>query len=124
MTFCPAFASSDLWDATSLRYYVLAPLLLYLVLGTMFLLLGVTSLVRIRTIMKHDGTKTDKLERLIMRIGEQETLSLFLYSSMAFSEIAFEGKKSIGASAVAKRLQQITKVTANQYIPKFTYSRL
>jgi len=58
-----------LWDVDSLRGFVLAPLFVYLVLGTVFLLAGFVSLFRIRTVMKHDGTKTDKLEKLMIRIG-------------------------------------------------------
>ncbi|CAB3231137.1 unnamed protein product [Arctia plantaginis] len=58
-----------LWDAEALRGFVLAPLCVYLVLGTIFLLAGFVSLFRIRTVMKHDGTKTDKLEKLMIRIG-------------------------------------------------------
>ncbi|XP_037389680.1 frizzled-1 [Pygocentrus nattereri] len=53
----------------ALRGYVLAPLFLYLSIGTSFLLAGFVSLFRIRTIMKHDGTKTEKLEKLMVRIG-------------------------------------------------------
>lgn len=53
----------------ALRGFVLAPLLLYLVLGSGFLLAGFVALFRIRTIMKHDGTRTDKLEKLMVRIG-------------------------------------------------------
>ncbi|XP_034046939.1 frizzled-2 [Thalassophryne amazonica] len=51
------------------RGFVLAPLFIYLFIGTSFLLAGFVSLFRIRTIMKHDGTKTEKLERLMVRIG-------------------------------------------------------
>ncbi|XP_045511378.1 frizzled-7-B [Colias croceus] len=58
-----------LWDAEALRGFVLVPLCAYLVLGTIFLLAGFVSLFRIRTVMKHDGTKTDKLEKLMIRIG-------------------------------------------------------
>ncbi|XP_023955213.2 frizzled-7-B [Bicyclus anynana] len=58
-----------LWDAETLRGFVLAPLCVYLVLGTIFLMAGFVSLFRIRTVMKHDGTKTDKLEKLMIRIG-------------------------------------------------------
>ncbi|XP_067002467.1 frizzled-2 [Anabrus simplex] len=58
-----------LWDVDALRGFVLAPLFIYLVLGTLFLLAGFVSLFRIRTVMKHDGTKTDKLEKLMIRIG-------------------------------------------------------
>ncbi|XP_066587207.1 frizzled-7-B [Prorops nasuta] len=58
-----------LWNVEALRGFVLAPLCVYLVLGTVFLLAGFVSLFRIRTVMKHDGTKTDKLEKLMIRIG-------------------------------------------------------
>lgn len=53
----------------ALRGFVLAPLFVYLVLGTCFLLAGFVALFRIRTIMKHDGSRTDKLEKLMVRIG-------------------------------------------------------
>ncbi|XP_053738943.1 frizzled-8-like [Synchiropus splendidus] len=52
-----------------LRGFVLAPLVIYLFIGTMFLLAGFVSLFRIRTVIKQGGTKTDKLERLMIRIG-------------------------------------------------------
>ncbi|XP_064095025.1 frizzled-2-like [Macrobrachium nipponense] len=58
-----------LWNVRALQGFVLAPLFFYLVMGTIFLLTGFVSLFRIRTIMKHDGTKTDKLERFMVRIG-------------------------------------------------------
>ncbi len=58
-----------LWDPVSLRYFVLTPLLIYLVLGFAFLVLGFTSLIRVRTFMKQEGTKTSELERLIKRIA-------------------------------------------------------
>ena len=53
----------------SMRGFVLAPLFVYLIFGTSFLLAGFVSLFRIRTIIKSDGTKTDKLEKLMVRIG-------------------------------------------------------
>ena len=56
-------------DVDALRGFVLAPLFVYLLIGTSFLLAGFVSLFRIRTVMKHEGTKTDKLERLMVRIG-------------------------------------------------------
>ncbi|KAG7311601.1 hypothetical protein JYU34_002649 [Plutella xylostella] len=58
-----------LWNPEAMRGFVLAPLCVYLVLGTVFLFAGFVSLFRIRTVMKHDGTKTDKLEKLMIRIG-------------------------------------------------------
>lgn len=57
------------WDQWSMRWLVLTPLVIYLGIGTLFLVAGLISLVRIRTVMKQDGTKTDKLEKLILRIG-------------------------------------------------------
>lgn len=56
-------------DVDALRGFVLAPLVVYLIIGTSFLLAGFVSLFKIRTIMKSDGTKTDKLEKLMVRIG-------------------------------------------------------
>uniref|UniRef100_A0A6I8NGW6 Frizzled-1 n=1 Tax=Ornithorhynchus anatinus TaxID=9258 RepID=A0A6I8NGW6_ORNAN len=53
----------------ALRGFVLAPLLAYLALGTAFLLAGFVALFRIRTAMKHGGGRTDKLERLMVRLG-------------------------------------------------------
>lgn len=53
----------------NLRGFVLAPLVIYLVMGTVFLLAGFVSMFRIRSIIKQGGTKADKLERLMVRIG-------------------------------------------------------
>lgn len=60
---------TGIFDVDALRGFVLAPLFVYLIIGTSFLLAGFVSLFRIRTIMKSDGTKTDKLEKLMVRIG-------------------------------------------------------
>jgi len=56
-------------DKTALIGYVIAPLIVYLTLGTVFLIAGFISLFNIRTVMKHGGTKTSKLEKLMVRIG-------------------------------------------------------
>lgn len=56
-------------NLSALTGFVLAPLFTYLVLGTLFLLAGFISLFKIRSVMKSDGTKTDKLERLMVKIG-------------------------------------------------------
>ncbi|XP_056599282.1 frizzled-8b [Triplophysa dalaica] len=53
----------------NLRGFVLAPLVIYLVMGTVFLLAGFVSMFRIRSIIKQGGAKADKLERLMVRIG-------------------------------------------------------
>ena len=60
---------TGIYESDILIGFILAPLMVYLALGTGFLLTGLVSLFRIRTIMKHDGTKTDKLEKLMIRIG-------------------------------------------------------
>lgn len=57
-----------------LRTFVLAPLLAYLLLGTSFLFAGFVSLFRIRNVIKKQGgagagSKADKLEKLMIRIG-------------------------------------------------------
>lgn len=57
-------------DVDDLRGFVLAPLFVYLLLGTSFLLAGFVSLFRIRNVIKQQGrSKTEKLEKLMMRIG-------------------------------------------------------
>ncbi|XP_033113757.1 frizzled-7-B-like [Anneissia japonica] len=56
-------------NITALRGFVLAPLIIYLIVGTFFLCTGFIALFRIRTFMKHENTKTDKLEKLMIRIG-------------------------------------------------------
>ncbi|XP_002730495.1 frizzled-4-like [Saccoglossus kowalevskii] len=53
----------------ALTGFVLAPLFTYLAIGTLFLFAGFVSLFKIRNIMQKDGTKTDKLERLMVKIG-------------------------------------------------------
>ena len=62
---CVAGGSDIMW----LRALVIVPLCVYLGVGTCFLLAGFVALCRIRTVMKHDGTRVDKLERLMVRIG-------------------------------------------------------
>lgn len=58
----------------NLKTFVLAPLFIYLVVGTTFLLAGFVSLFRIRSVIKQQGgvgagAKADKLEKLMIRIG-------------------------------------------------------
>lgn len=60
---------TGLSDKTSLIGYIIAPLIVYLSLGTIFLVAGFISLFNIRTVIKHSGTKTTKLEKLMVRIG-------------------------------------------------------
>lgn len=58
-----------IWNKDALRVFVMAPFCVYLAFGLLFITVGFVSLFRIRTVMKHDGTKTDKLEKLMIRIG-------------------------------------------------------
>ncbi|CAF2431909.1 unnamed protein product [Rotaria sp. Silwood2] len=51
------------------RGFILVPLCIFLFVGLCFLLSGFISVFKIRTVMKHEGTKTDKLERFMVRIG-------------------------------------------------------
>lgn len=57
-------------NVNNLRGFVLIPLFIYLIIGTSFLLAGFVSLFRIRNVIKQQNAgKTDKLERLMIRIG-------------------------------------------------------
>lgn len=56
-------------DQKNLGGYVLAPLSFYLIIGTLFLLAGFIALFRIRTVLKNKETDTNKLEKLMVRIG-------------------------------------------------------
>uniref|UniRef100_T1D138 Fzd-5/8-3 n=1 Tax=Dendrocoelum lacteum TaxID=27895 RepID=T1D138_9PLAT len=54
----------------NLALFVLAPLMLYLLIGTLVLFSGFASLFRIRNIIKiQTGGKTEKLEKLMIKIG-------------------------------------------------------
>ena len=57
-------------DSSMLRGFVLLPLISFLTIGTVFLLAGLISLMRIRNVMKiQDRSKTSNLEKLMVRIG-------------------------------------------------------
>nr|AQT19762.1 hypothetical protein Smed-fzd-1 [Schmidtea mediterranea] len=60
---------TGLSDPSTLRGFLIAPLCIYLLIGTGFLIAGFVSMFEIRTIIKTGGSKTDKLEKLITRIG-------------------------------------------------------
>ena len=61
-----------LLDDSSLLYLIVVPSAVYLTVGLVFLVMGFASLAQVRTVMKRDGTRTDKLERLMLRIGEKK----------------------------------------------------
>ncbi|XP_072542711.1 frizzled-5 [Salminus brasiliensis] len=95
----------------SLRGFVLAPLVVYLFSGSLFLLAGFVSLFRIRSVIKQGGTKTDKLEKLMIRIG----LFTVLYTVPATIVVAClvyeqhyrpEWDRALGCSCASERQQQ------------------
>uniref|UniRef100_A0A8C9UVN5 Frizzled class receptor 2 n=1 Tax=Spermophilus dauricus TaxID=99837 RepID=A0A8C9UVN5_SPEDA len=59
----------DLMDVNALTGFVLVPLACYLIIGTSFILSGFVALFHIRRVMKTGGENTDKLEKLMVRIG-------------------------------------------------------
>ena len=54
---------------SALRGFVLGPLVVYFCIGTFFLLSGFISLFRVRSVLKNDGDKREKIEKLMIRIG-------------------------------------------------------
>lgn len=56
-------------DSGALTGFVLIPLSCYLVIGTSFILTGFVALFHIRKVMKTEGTNTEKLEKLMVKIG-------------------------------------------------------
>ncbi|XP_069476234.1 frizzled-10 [Ambystoma mexicanum] len=56
-------------DVNAVTGFVLIPLACYLVIGTSFILSGFVALFHIRRVMKTGGENTDKLEKLMVRIG-------------------------------------------------------
>ena len=56
-------------DKKAQTAFVVAPLAVYLILGTIFLLSGFFALFRIRKDLKHEGTPIRKLEKLMAKIG-------------------------------------------------------
>lgn len=56
-------------DSTALIAFVLVPLLVYLVIGAVFIMAGFLAMFRIRKDLKMDGTNIRKLEKLMAKIG-------------------------------------------------------
>ncbi|KAL4233420.1 Frizzled-9 [Mactra antiquata] len=56
-------------DGQALTGFVLVPLIVYLLIGTFFLLSGFVALFRIRNNLRHEGTNIRKLEKLMAKIG-------------------------------------------------------
>ena len=74
-----------LLDDSSLLYLIVVPSAVYLTVGLVFLVMGFASLAQVRTVMKRDGTRTDKLERLMLRIGEKKHIShIFICTKLSY----------------------------------------
>ena len=56
-------------DSQAQTGFVLVPLIVYLIIGTFFLLSGFVALFRIRDNLLHEGTNIRKLEKLMAKIG-------------------------------------------------------
>lgn len=56
-------------DPDALGGFVIAPLCIYLVLGSLLFIYGFTSLVTIRSVIRQSHSKTDKLEKLMVRVA-------------------------------------------------------
>ncbi|XP_006000469.1 frizzled-6 [Latimeria chalumnae] len=58
-----------LYDLAALRYFVLVPLCLCVVVGLSLLLAGIISLNHVRQVIQHDGRNQEKLKKFMIRIG-------------------------------------------------------
>ncbi|KAJ3598516.1 hypothetical protein NHX12_002027 [Muraenolepis orangiensis] len=65
-----------LYDLDALRYFVLAPLGVGVLLGLSLLLAGIVSLNNVRQVIQHDERNQGKLKRFMIRIGVFSTLYL------------------------------------------------
>ncbi|XP_071253058.1 frizzled-6-like isoform X1 [Salvelinus alpinus] len=58
-----------LYDLDALRYFVLAPLCIGVVVGLSLLLAGIVSLNNVRQVIQHDERNQEKLKKFMIRIG-------------------------------------------------------
>ena len=68
-----------LWDSSTLLWFVIVPQGIYLIVGVVFLILGQISLCRVRSEQCKNGSKTDKLECLMCRIGKKLYVFKIIY---------------------------------------------
>ena len=73
-----------LWDHVALLWFVIVPLAVCLAVGAVLLVIGLCSLRNVRIVLKTDGAKTDKLERLMWRMF----VFSVLYLAPAFAFVA------------------------------------
>ena len=72
------------FSLVALGVFVYMPLLIYLLLGIVFLVIGFAALVRIRHALERDPVKARKLGRLIIRIGVYAGLYIITNSILLF----------------------------------------
>ncbi|XP_064466196.1 frizzled-5-like [Ornithodoros turicata] len=100
-------------NIANLQGFVLGPLVVYLFLGTSFLLAGFVSLFRIRSVIRAQArVKADKLEKLMIRIG----IFSVLYTVPATVVIACYFYENYYREAWVRRLQ--CPCTKNNETPK------
>lgn len=58
-----------LYDLDALRYFVLAPLSVGVVIGLCLILAGIVSLNHVRQVIQHDERNQEKLKKFMIRIG-------------------------------------------------------
>lgn len=58
-----------LYDLDALRYFVLAPLCVGVVVGLFLILAGIVSLNNVRQVIQHDERNQEKLKKFMIRIG-------------------------------------------------------
>ena len=58
-----------LYDLDALRYFVLAPLSVGVVVGLFLILAGIVSLNHVRQVIQHDERNQEKLKKFMIRIG-------------------------------------------------------
>lgn len=58
-----------LYDLDALRYFVLAPLCVGVVIGLFLILAGIVSLNHVRQVIQHDERNQEKLKKFMIRIG-------------------------------------------------------
>lgn len=83
-----------LYDVDALRYFVLAPLCLYVVVGVSLLLAGIISLNRVRIEIPLEKENQDKLVKFMIRIGVFSVLylvPLLVVIGCYFYEQAYRG---------------------------------
>ena len=81
-----------LWNTNTLLWFVIVPLLLCLVVGVVFLVLGFYSIYRTIVFFKSEKHRTDKLESLMTRIGKEMSFTftkLYLASHMNLFSYVF-----------------------------------